>query len=43
MTQTHTLPRPLPPRGAGFVATHRDLVLSLLPDEPGYSLCERLT
>jgi [protein-PII] uridylyltransferase len=43
MTHTHTLPRPLPPRGAGFVATHRDLVLSLLPDEPGYSLCERLT
>jgi [protein-PII] uridylyltransferase len=43
MTETHTSPRPLPPRGQGFVATHRDLVLSLLRNEPGYSICERLT
>ncbi len=40
---TSTRPRPLPPRGAGFVATHREQILSLLPTEPGYALCERLT
>lgn len=39
---TSTRPRPLPPRAA-FVQTHREPILALLPTEPGYALCERLT